>query len=55
MPIDPKKFKQIVTNHLEKVTEVEFLDNLQKAAPYLFKERTEKLEETACHDNLYCS
>ena len=36
MPIDPGKFKRIVTNHFDNITEEEFLKTLHKSSPYLF-------------------
>jgi hypothetical protein len=36
MPIDPKKFKKIVTNHFDNLSEEEFLETLHKSSPYLF-------------------
>jgi hypothetical protein len=36
MPIDPKKFKKIVTNHFDDLSEEEFLNTLHKSSPYLF-------------------
>lgn len=36
MPIDPKKFKQIVDNHFDNLSEEEFLEILHKSSPYLF-------------------
>jgi hypothetical protein len=36
MPIDPKKFKKIVTNHFDDLSEEEFLETLRKSSPYIF-------------------
>lgn len=36
MPIDPKKFKKIVNNHFDNLSEEEFLKTLHKSSPYLF-------------------
>jgi Circadian oscillating protein COP23 len=36
MPIDPKKFKKVITNHFENLTEEEFLKTLHKSSPHLF-------------------
>jgi hypothetical protein len=36
MPIDPKKFKKIVNNHFDNLSEEEFLETLHKSSPYLF-------------------
>jgi Circadian oscillating protein COP23 len=38
MPIDPKKFKKIVTNHFDNLTEEEFLKTLHQSSPHLFDE-----------------
>jgi Circadian oscillating protein COP23 len=40
MPIDPKKFKKVVTNHFDNLTEEEFLKTLQKSSPHLFDENS---------------
>jgi hypothetical protein len=34
MPIDPKIFKQLVTNHFENLTEEEFLNTLTESSPH---------------------
>jgi uncharacterized membrane protein YedE/YeeE len=36
MPIDPKKFREKVTNHFENIDEEKFLKNLHEFSPYLF-------------------
>jgi hypothetical protein len=36
MPIDPKKFKKIVSNHFDNLSKEEFLETLHKSSPYLF-------------------
>jgi hypothetical protein len=36
MPIDPKKFKKVITNHFDNLSEEEFLETLHKSSPYLF-------------------
>jgi hypothetical protein len=36
MPIDPKKFKKIVADHFDNLSEEEFLETLRKSSPYLF-------------------
>jgi hypothetical protein len=36
MPIDPNKFKKVVTKHFDNLTQEEFLKTLQKSSPYLF-------------------
>lgn len=41
MPINPEKFKKIVTDHFATVTDEEFLENLRKSSPYLFIENSE--------------
>lgn len=41
MPIDPRKFEKIITNHFKNLTEEEFLKTLQKSSPYLFDESLE--------------
>jgi XisI protein len=41
MPIDPREFKRLVTNHLATVTDEEFLENLRKSSPYLFIDDSE--------------
>jgi hypothetical protein len=45
MPINPEKFKRIITNHFKTVTPEEFLENLRKSSPYLFTESSEKQQE----------
>ena len=45
MPIDPREFKRIVTNHFATVTDEEFLENLRKSSPYLFTEDPEKQQD----------
>jgi hypothetical protein len=35
MPMNPEKFKQIITEHFKTVTPEEFLENLRKSSPYL--------------------
>lgn len=44
MPIDPKQFKKIVTNHFEDLTEEEFLKTLYKSSPRLFNEKLEQAQ-----------
>jgi hypothetical protein len=41
MPMNPEKFKQIITDHFKTVTPEEFLENLRKSSPYLFTENLE--------------
>jgi XisI protein len=41
MPIDPREFKRLVSNHLATVTDEEFLENLRKSSPYLFVDDSE--------------
>jgi hypothetical protein len=45
MPMNPEKFKRIITNHFKTVTPEEFLENLRKSSPYLF---TETIKEDRC-------
>jgi hypothetical protein len=42
MPMNPEKFKRIITNHFKNVTPEEFLANLRKSSPYLFTETREE-------------
>jgi hypothetical protein len=46
MPINPKKFREKVTNHFENITEEDFLKNLYKSSPYLFAKGTKKKDAT---------
>jgi Circadian oscillating protein COP23 len=46
MPIDPKKFKKIVNNHFDNLSEEEFLKTLHKSSPYLFDESSEEKQDT---------
>jgi hypothetical protein len=43
MPMNPEKFKQIITEHFKTVTPEEFLENLRKSSPgashFLFSDR----------------
>ena len=41
MPIDPKKFKKIVNNHFDNLSEEEFLKILHKSSPHLFDGNSE--------------
>lgn len=41
MPIDPRKFEKIITNHFDNLTEEEFLKTLRKSSPYLFDDSLE--------------
>lgn len=41
MPIDPRKFKKIITNHFDNLTEEEFLETLHKSSPHLFDENSD--------------
>jgi hypothetical protein len=45
MPINLKEFEQAMTEHFKNVTQEEFMQNLQKAAPYLFEETPEEYHE----------
>jgi hypothetical protein len=44
MPIDPKRFKKIIANHFENLTEEEFLKTLYKSSPRLFNEKLEQAQ-----------
>ncbi len=44
MPINLRKFEQIVTDHFATVTDEEFLENLRKSSPYLFTENSEAIK-----------
>jgi Circadian oscillating protein COP23 len=46
MPIDPKKFKKVITNHFDNLTEEEFLKTLRKSSPHLFDESSEEKQAT---------
>jgi hypothetical protein len=50
MPIDPKKFKKIVTNHFDNLTEEEFLKTLHKSSPYLFDGSSEAKHDVSSSD-----
>jgi XisI protein len=41
MPMNLRKFEQIVTAHFATVTDEEFLENLRKSSPYLFTDESE--------------
>jgi hypothetical protein len=45
MPINLKKFEQIVAEHFATVTDEKFLENLQKSSPYLFIENSEATKD----------
>ena len=45
MPMNPEKFKQIITDHFKTVTPEEFWENLRKSSPYLFTEEPEKQQD----------
>ncbi len=45
MPIDIKEFERVITEHFKTATEEEVIQNLRKAAPYLFEETTEEPHE----------
>jgi hypothetical protein len=45
MPMNPEKFKQIITDHFKTVTPEDFLENLRKSSPYLFTESSEKEQD----------
>jgi hypothetical protein len=50
MPIDPKKFKKIVTNHFDNLSEEEFLETLRKSSPYLFDGSLEANHDVSSSD-----
>jgi hypothetical protein len=50
MPIDPKKFKKIVTNHFDNLSEEEFLKTLRKSSPYLFDGSSEAKHDIPSSD-----
>jgi hypothetical protein len=45
MPIDLKEFERVITEHFKTATEEEVMQNLRKAAPYLFEETPEEYHE----------
>jgi hypothetical protein len=45
MPIDLKEFERVITEHFKTATEEEVIQNLRKAAPYLFEETAEEYHE----------
>jgi hypothetical protein len=45
MPLDPKEFDKVFTNHFETIAPEQFLDNLKAACPYLFDEDSSKIVE----------
>jgi hypothetical protein len=50
MPIDPKKFKKIVTNHFANLSEEEFLKTLHKSSPYIFDGSSEAKHDITLSD-----
>ena len=50
MPIDPKKFKKIVNNHFDNLSEEEFLETLRKSSPYLFDGSSEAKHDVPSSD-----
>jgi hypothetical protein len=50
MPIDPKKFKKVVTNHFDNLSEEEFLKTLHKSSPYLFDGSSEAKHDVPSSD-----
>ena len=50
MPIDPKKFKKIVTNHFDNLSEEEFLKTLHKSSPHIFETNSEEKDVTSERD-----
>jgi hypothetical protein len=51
MPIDPKKFKKIVINHFDNLSEEEFLETLHKSSPYLFDGSSEEKRDAQLSGN----
>ncbi len=45
MPLDPKEFEKVFSNHFETISPEQFLDNLKAACPYLFDEDSSKIVE----------
>jgi hypothetical protein len=45
MPIDLKEFERVITEHFKNATQEEFIQNLRKASPHLFKETPEEHRE----------
>jgi hypothetical protein len=45
MPMNFRKFEQIVTDHFATVTDEEFLENLRKCSPYLFADDSEATKD----------
>ena len=45
MPLDPKEFEKVFTNHFETIAPEQFLDTLKAACPYLFDEDLSKIIE----------
>ena len=45
MPMNPDKFKRIITSHFKTVTPEEFLENLRKSSLYIFTESSEKQQD----------
>jgi hypothetical protein len=50
MPINLRKFEQIVTEYFATVTDEEFLENLRKSSPYLFTENSEVRKDIQISD-----
>jgi hypothetical protein len=50
MPIDPNKFKKIVTNHFDNISEEEFLKTLHKSSPHLFDGSSESKDNVPSSD-----
>ena len=46
MPINPRKFERLITNHFATVTKEAFLENLRKCSPYLFTDNSEETNDT---------
>jgi hypothetical protein len=45
MPINPREFERLVTDHFATVTDEEFLENLRKCSPYLFTDSSEETND----------
>ena len=52
MPINPKKFKKIVTNHFENLSEEEFLKTLHKSSHHIFDANSEEKDVTSDRDRM---
>ena len=52
MPINPKKFKKIVTNHFENLSKEEFLKTLHKSLHHIFDANSEEKDVTSDRDRM---